>query len=143
MLLISHDRAFLDNVVTDTWAFMGDAVVEEFVGGYQDWLRQTEHRRGKTVNKSTTSIEKVEIAQNKEKATKPKPKLSYNEQRELEALPSKIAALEQEQQLLQHKLNDSNFYVNSPKEVVIVNQRLAVIDEELLTLLERWTQLES
>lgn len=143
LLLISHDRAFLDNVVTDTWAFMGDAVVEEFVGGYQDWLRQTENRRAKIVNKNTNSIEKVEIAQNKEKATKPKPKLSYNEQRELEALPSKIAALEQEQQLLQHKLNDNNFYVNSPKEVVIVNQRLAVIDEELLTLLDRWTQLES
>ncbi|HNJ85128.1 MAG TPA: ATP-binding cassette domain-containing protein [Agitococcus sp.] len=147
LLLISHDRAFLDNVVTDTWAFMGDAVVEEFVGGYQDWLRQTENRRVKTNNKTTNTMEKTESAkpvlQNKEKPTNIKRKLSYNEQRELEALPSKIAALEQEQQLLQDKLNDSNFYVNSAQEAVLASQRLATIDEELLTLLERWTELES
>jgi len=147
LLLISHDRAFLDNVVTDTWAFMGDAVVEEFVGGYQDWLRQTENRSSKTVTRSTNSTEKAESAksvlQNKEKATNTKRKLRYNEQRELEALPAKIADLEQEQQLLQDKLNDGSFYVNSPQEAVLVSQRLATIDEELLTLLERWTALES
>ena len=62
VLLISHDRAFLDNVVTDTWAFMGDGVVEEFVGGYQDWLRQTENRQNKANLKATKTAEKTHHA---------------------------------------------------------------------------------
>ena len=147
VLLISHDRAFLDNVVTDTWAFMGDGVVEEFVGGYQDWLRQTENRQNKANLKATKTAEKTQTdaadAQNKEKLTNTKAKLSYNERRELEALPKKIAALEQEQQLLQHQLSDANFYAKPAAEVLLTNQRLAAIEEELLVLLERWTILES
>ena len=147
VLLISHDSTFLNNVVTDTWAFMGDGVVEEFVGGYQDWLRQTENRQNKANLKATKTAEKTQTdaadAQNKEKLTNTKAKLSYNERRELEALPKKIAALEQEQQLLQHQLSDANFYAKPAAEVLLTNQRLAAIEEELLVLLERWTILES
>lgn len=141
VLLISHDRAFLDNVVTDTWAFMGNAVVEEFVGGYQDWLRQTTARSDK---KATPSPEnRANSSQNKEKSTNIKRKLSYNERRELEALPTQIATLEQEQQQLQHALNDVNFYTKQANEAILASQRLGQIEEQLLTLLERWTSLES
>jgi ATP-binding cassette subfamily F protein uup len=138
VLLISHDRAFLDNVVTDTWAFMGNSVVEEFVGGYQDWLRQTSNRSVKASNNTAP-----QPLQNKEKSTNTKQKLSYNEQRELEALPKKIAGLEQEQQELQHQLNDVNFYAQHPENAVLASQRLGQIEEELLTLLERWTLLDA
>jgi ATP-binding cassette subfamily F protein uup len=141
VLLISHDRAFLDNVVTDTWAFMGNSVVEEFVGGYQDWLRQTSNRAVKASNNSAQTV--TQPLQNKEKSTNTKQKLSYNEQRELEALPTKIAALEQEQQQLQHQLNDVNFYAQHPDNAVLASQRLGQIEEELLTLLERWTLLDA
>ena len=83
------------------------------------------------------------IAQNKEKATNPKRKLSYNEQRELESLPKKIAALEQEQSTLQAKLDDATFHSKQAAQALLASQRLAVIDEELLELLDRWTVLES
>jgi ATP-binding cassette subfamily F protein uup len=141
VLLISHDRAFLDNVVTDTWAFMGNSVVEEFVGGYQDWLRQTSNRNIKVSNDTSPAL--TQPLQNKEKSTNTKRKLSYNEQRELEALPKKIATLEQEQQQLQHQLNDVNFYAQHPDNAVLASQRLGQIEEELLTLLERWTLLDA
>jgi ATP-binding cassette subfamily F protein uup len=141
VLLISHDRAFLDNVVTDTWAFMGNSVVEEFVGGYQDWLRQTSNRTVKASNDTSPAL--TQPLQNKEKSTNTKRKLSYNEQRELEALPKKIATLEQEQQQLQHQLNDVNFYAQHPDNAVLASQRLGQIEEELLTLLERWTLLDA
>ena len=141
VLLISHDRAFLDNVVTSTWAFMGNAKVEEFIGGYQDWLRQTSTRHAKVSSANTES--RANPAQNKEKATNVKRKLSYNEQRELDALPTKVSALEQEQQQLQDKLNDVNFYAQQPNEAILASQRLGQIEEQLLTLLERWTELES
>ena len=148
LLLISHDRAFLDNVVTSTWAFMGNAVVEEFVGGYQDWLRQTIDRPSTATTRTSTNNPKAEpvvvtIAQNKEKVTNPKRKLSYNEQRELESLPKKIAALEQEQSTLQAKLDDAAFHSKQAAQALLASQRLAVIDEELLELLDRWTVLES
>jgi ATP-binding cassette subfamily F protein uup len=127
---------------------MGNAVVEEFVGGYQDWLRQTIDRPSTVTTRTSTNNPKAEpvvvtIAQNKEKATNPKRKLSYNEQRELESLPKKIAALEQEQSTLQAKLDDATFHNKQAAQALITSQRLAVIDEELLELLDRWTVLES
>ncbi|PTQ89693.1 ATP-binding cassette domain-containing protein [Agitococcus lubricus] len=148
LLLISHDRAFLDNVVTSTWAFMGNAVVEEFIGGYHDWLRQTAQKTVHSATKPHVSAQKNSIAtpiaeQNKEKATISKRKLSYNEQRELDALPQKIAALEQEQHALQTKLNDADFFIKQAQDALQASQRLADIEEELLLLLERWTELES
>ncbi len=127
---------------------MGNAVVEEFVGGYQDWLRQTIDRPSTATTRTSTNNPKAEpvvvtIAQNKEKATNPKRKLSYNEQRELESLPKKIAALEQEQSTLQAKLDDAAFHSKQAAQALLASQRLAVIDEELLELLDRWTVLES
>ncbi len=137
LLLISHDRAFLDNVVTSTWAFEGQGQIREYVGGYEDWLRQRQL--------ANTQAEKTK-AETSSKAAAPektsKKKLSYKEQRELEALPAQIAALEAEQASLQAKLNDPQFFVQSPQEATNAGERLGAIDEELLVLLERWEALE-
>lgn len=144
LLLISHDRAFLDNVVTSSWVFEGEGRVTEYVGGYSDWLRQRPSLAA-TASKTPTPVP-VTAEKTKEAAPVPsaaRKKLSYKEQRELEALPGQIAALEAEQAALQAKLNDSNFFVESPLEATQAAERLAAIDDELLGLLERWEALES
>jgi ATP-binding cassette subfamily F protein uup len=145
LLLISHDRAFVDNVVTGSWAFMGDGRVEEFVGGYSDWLRQTAGRASPPVvaKPAGTGSTPAPVAENKEKLSIPKKKLSYNDQRELAALPGRIAALETEQTGLQQRLDDSGLFVRDPEGALAATRRLAEIEEELLILLERWTELET
>lgn len=140
LLLISHDRAFLDNVVTSTWAFEGRGRIREYVGGYEDWLRQ----RQIELVASTTRDKPAAAPSKPESSVPPAPrkKLSYKEQRELEALPSQFAALESEQAALQARLNESDIYVRAPQEAATAAERLAAIDEELLLMLERWEQLE-
>lgn len=138
LLLISHDREFLNNVVTSTWAFEGNGIINEYVGGYDDWLRQ---RAASTANKSDTPKSTTDNA----KASAPekaKKKLSYKEQRELDAIPAQIAALETEQASLQEKLNDPQLFVSAPADAVAASERLSAIDEELLILLDRWETLE-
>lgn len=138
LLLISHDRAFLDNVVTSTWAFEGQGKIREYVGGYEDWLRQRYISTAESVGR-----EKAAAIAKPEAATpgNPRKKLSYKEQRELEALPTLIAALETEQAALQSSLNDPDFFVRAADEAARAALRLSAIDEELLALLERWEEL--
>jgi ATP-binding cassette subfamily F protein uup len=140
LLLISHDRAFLDNVVTSTWAFEGRGRIREYVGGYEDWLRQ----RQIELVASTTRDKPAAAPSKPESSVPPAPrkKLSYKEQRELESLPSQFAALESEQASLQAKLNEPDIYVRAPQEAASAAERLAAIDEELLLMLERWELLE-
>ena len=144
LLLISHDRAFVDNVVTGCWAFMGDGRVEEFVGGYSDWLRQTANR-APTVPAKEKSVppHTPNVKENNEKPGSPRRKLSYNDQRELAAMPDRIAALEAEQTALQARINDPTIFTRDPDGALAATERLAAIEEELLNLLERWTALES
>lgn len=142
LLLISHDRAFLDNVVSSTWAFEGNGMVREYVGGYEDWVRQ---RPGAGLASSEAG-EKNAI-KSKEMAAAPiaspsRKKLSYKEQRELEALPAQISALEQEQTALQQCLSDPEYFVRYPQEASSAVERLSAIDEAVLQLLERWELLE-
>lgn len=142
LLLISHDRAFLDNVVTSTWAFEGNGQVREYVGGYEDWLRQRPVAGSVTPEaKSAVSAPAAASAASAEPVAAPKRKLSYKEQRELEAIPAQISALEKEQATLQALLNDADFYVRAPQEATAAAERLAVIDDELLGLLDRWETL--
>jgi ABC transport system ATP-binding/permease protein len=141
VFLVSHDRTFLDNVVTQTIAAEGDGkqgIWREYAGGYQDWLRVTtaEAAADKAAPKPAAKAEPAKPAQ---KAAK----LSFNEKRELDSLPAKIKALEEEQASLQAKVADPIFYRDSPAEVPKLNARLGVIDEELLALLERWETLEA
>lgn len=140
VFLVSHDRTFLDNVVTQSIAFEGEGRWHEYPGGYSDWVRQ----RGSVVDQKPAA--RIETAKNDEKrvSAQSRPtKLSFNEKRELEALPGKISALEAEQAGLQQQLADPAIYRERPTEVPGMNTRLAAIEEELLVLLERWEALEA
>ena len=130
LLLVSHDRAFLDNIVTQTIAAEGGGKWKEYVGGYTDWLRQ---------KPSSTGFQDVKIKTGREKT---KAKLSYKETRELEALPKEIAALEAEQQALGAKMHAPEYYKQAPDVLRDDQKRVAEIEELLLKKLERWELLE-
>jgi ATP-binding cassette subfamily F protein uup len=141
LLLVSHDRAFLDNAVTSTLVFEGEGRIGEYVGGYTDWLRQrrnpaapgTEAPRAKTPPPAS-AVEK--------RGTKPR-KLSYKEQRELETLPAKIESLEAEQTRLQSAVGAPAFYQQAAGEITKTLARLEAITKELETCYARWEALES
>lgn len=140
LLLISHDRAFMDNVVTSTWVFDGKGHIDEYVGGYQDYLEQ---RPDQTVvdQKSAVkkAIAKAEAANNNSK----KVKLSYKDQRALEQLPLEIEALEHEQAQINAQLADGSLFVSDADQALKLSQRLTEIDDLLLEKLERWESLDS
>jgi len=141
LLLVSHDRAFLDNAVTSTLVFEGNGRIGEFVGGYTDWLRQrrvatspgAEAPRTKTPP-TASAVEKC--------GTKPR-KLSYKEQRELETLPAKIESLEAEQARLQSTVGNPAFYQQVAGEITATLARLEAITKELEACYARWEALES
>ena len=135
LLLVSHDRAFLDNVVTQTLAAEGEGRWKEYAGGYTDWLRQ---RPGAHATAPAAAPKAAPAAREK-----PKAKLSYKETRELAALPGEIEALEAEQQALHAKMNDAEYYRQPPETLRADQQRVEAIERLLEEKLERWTELES
>ncbi len=138
LLLVSHDRAFLDNVVTRSLVFEGDGRIGEYVGGYSDWLRQK-----KAVEKTARQSAVVQSASvEQEKAKKPG-KLSYKDQRELDALPAIIEGLENEQSQLQEAVSDAAFYQQPAEEISTTLARLESIASELLEGYARWEDLEA
>jgi len=139
LLLISHDRAFMDNVVTSTWVFDGKGHIEEYVGGYQDYLMQ---RPDQKVVDQKADVKKAQAKA--ETVTMPKKaKLSYKDQRELEQLPAEIEQLEAEQAQLNEKLADGSWFVTDADAATQASQRLSEIEELLLEKLDRWTELEA
>ncbi|MGR2678615.1 ATP-binding cassette domain-containing protein [Chromobacterium haemolyticum] len=142
VFLVSHDRAFLDNVVTQVIAFEGNGRLEEYPGGYQDWI-DTKARMAamKPAEKPREAAAPQEKAKDKPKSARNK--LSYNETRELAALPDEIAALETEQASLNQQLLDPNCYRDTPKEAIAWQRRVEEIDELLMDKLARWEELES
>lgn len=152
VFLVSHDRTFLDNVVTSTIAFEGDGLWREYEGGVQDWLLQSKRSRATPGSALTAgSAGKKDAAKNtSQNAAQPAPikreqllkkKLSYKEQRELDQLPDQIAALEAEQQALHAALADGSLYSSDPARATAMTTRAAAIDDELMAALERWTAL--
>jgi len=143
LLLISHDRAFMDNVVTSTWVFDGKGNIAEYIGGYQDYLQQ---RPDDKVVDQKSDVKKAQAKAEAEKAaaqsTVKKVKLSYKDQRELEQLPAEIENLEKEQAELSEKLADGSWFVKDADAATQASQRLAEIEELLLEKLERWDVLE-
>ncbi|GAB3052345.1 ATP-binding cassette domain-containing protein [Acinetobacter apis] len=137
LLLISHDRAFMDNVVTSTWVFDGKGRVDEYVGGYQDYLDQ----RPTELRQDTVKKDKQDKASSNPVAKKVK--LSYKDQRALEQLPQEIEALEQEQATLTEKLADGSWFVKDADAATSASERLAEIEDALLEKLERWDELEN
>jgi ATP-binding cassette subfamily F protein uup len=138
MLLVSHDREFLNNVVSSTLVLSGDGSVREFAGGYDDWLNQS------ALEASAAAPDLRKPAVEKEKPLKERArKLSFKEERELESLPEMIAALEEEQAALHTRLSDPEFYRNAGGDVAVINNRLVELEQELETAFLRWDELES
>ena len=139
VFLVSHDRAFLDNVVTSTIAYEGDARWREYEGGVQDWLTQSRRSRQlATAAAATPAATPREKAPSAPPAPAARRKLAYKEQRELEALPARIEALEQEQKTLQDELASGAIYGSDPARAAQLAARVEQIEEELMTVLERW-----
>jgi ATP-binding cassette subfamily F protein uup len=146
LLLVSHDRAFLDNVVTSTLVFEDGGHVQEYVGGYEDWLRQ---RKKVDVGslKADAGSRKSEVGSLKPRRERSAPergqKLSYKEQRELEGLPARIEALEAEQRALHERTGGTEFYKESPDAIRAALARVDAIDAALVDAYARWHELES
>ncbi len=147
VLMVSHDRAFLDNVVTSTLVFEGEGVVREYVGGYQDWLRQGGSPRllGVADTREAKETKPASAAGKPVAAAEPAParkKLSYKVQRELEALPGKIDAVEKNIASLQAEIAQPAFYQQTAERTGETLARLETLQQELDALLERWAELE-
>jgi ATP-binding cassette subfamily F protein uup len=131
ILLVSHDRAFLDNVVTQTLAAEGGGKWKEYAGGYSDWVRQHPAAVEFSAKKSPSPREKTRA------------KLTYKESRELESLPREIEALEAEQKALQAKTGEPDYYKQPPDALRADQARHGEIEALMLEKLERWHALES
>ncbi len=146
LLLVSHDRAFLDAVVTQTIAFEGNGKWRENAGGYSDWL----HQGGRPISASAATEAYGQVRPRKPApAPAPNPpsarkvKLSYKDQRELDSMAANIEALENEQQALHEKMAADGYFRSDADTQRADQQRVAQIDEQLLEMLERWEMLEA
>ena len=144
VFLVSHDRTFLDNVVTQVIVAEGEGLWREYIGGYSDWerVRPTVAQSGSAKNAAKAEVKSDAKDAPPAVVTKQK-KLSYKEQRELETLPVLIAQLEAEQKVISAKLAEPGFYKQQAEEVQRLNQRFAEIDMLLLENLEKWEVIEA
>lgn len=143
ILLVSHDRAFLDDVVTQVIAWDGDARWIENPGGYQEWARVKQLRDAQRAEAATPrALDDAKPRAGSARAARPA-KLTFKESQELQALPARIEALEAEQADLGARLTDADLYRSDPDEVRRIKARFEQIEEELLATLERWTALEA
>ena len=159
LLLVSHDRAFLDNVVTSTLVFEGGGRVQEYVGGYEDWLRQ--RPRAAAAARRDTRVEPAsetaaagsragsdgadppQALRAQPRATSGRKKRSHKEQREFEQLPARIDALEEEQQRLETAVADIAFYKEPPESINRALARLEELQRALSEAYARWDELDS
>jgi len=142
LLLVSHDRAFLDNVVTSTLVFEGEGRIGEYVGGYSDWLRQRQRAPSVTTKPRKPSAATKPGGTDTRQDGRPR-KLSYKDQRELEALPQRIELLEAEQAELQERVSNPEFYQQPQAEISAALERLETVAAELEEGYARWEVLES
>jgi ATP-binding cassette subfamily F protein uup len=148
LLLVSHDREFLDEVVTSTLVFEGDGKLGDYAGGYSDWMQDKAKMaaraalvepalRAGLVEKDEKNLRGAQVPPSKGK------KLSGKEQKELETLPAKIEALEKEQAELSAKLGDPSFYKKEAAKFAEVKKRLETVEKEHATVFARWEELEA
>ncbi|MHC1696744.1 MAG: ATP-binding cassette domain-containing protein [Geobacteraceae bacterium] len=139
LLLVSHDREFLNNVVTSTLVLGNSGQIGEFVGGYDDWLRQSAPATSATAPAKSSAPPKEKSRSEQDKPRK----LSFKEQRELESLPDRIATLEAELTVLHEKLADPEFYRNAGAEVAQLTAQLKEVEGEMEGAFARWEELEA
>jgi ATP-binding cassette subfamily F protein uup len=138
VMLISHDRAFLDNVVTSTIVFEGEGRVNEYIGGYEDWLRQT-----KPVGTEAKKRRKTDSGKNDGQSAKAVNALTYGERLELGKLPAKLEKLEKQQSAFHAQMAEADFYQQDKTDIVRVQEQLAALDAEMEIVFARWESLES
>jgi len=148
VLLVSHDRTFIDNVVTSTLVFEGEGRVQEYVGGYEDWVRQqadpkigSSTNRGNHVIKAGGTVAVKTAAQQAEKRGAPA-KATFREQQELKQLPDRIEALEIEQRDLAARVGGADFYKESSEAIKSTLERLSALEKQILEAYVRWNELE-
>lgn len=140
LFLVSHDREFLENTVTQVIAFEGNGVLDEFGGGYDDWLRFSQQR---AAEKASNKPVQKKVDQNKSEQPKATvQKLSFNEKKELDSLPLEIEALETEQAEITEQLTNPDIYRDQPELVNTLQARLAAIGAEIEKKMERWEKLD-
>ncbi|PIT37652.1 ABC transporter ATP-binding protein [Snodgrassella alvi] len=143
VFLVSHDRTFLDNVVTQSIVFSGNGQLKEYIGGYQDYINAQKREQSLQAPLNITNKANNNTADKTRPKNRRSEKLSFNEQRELDSLPDTIAALEEEQTELNNKLSDPEIFKNDYKQAAQWQARVAEIEELLLENLERWETLEA
>jgi len=131
VLLVSHDRSFLNNVVTSTLVFEGNAVINQYIGGYDDWLRQRKAEQAPTTGKASS------------KTDAPVKKRSYKVQRELDKLPAEIERLETEIGAISEQMNQPDFYQAERSVTAAIEKNLATVQEQLNQCYQRWEALET
>ncbi|AUJ35049.1 ABC transporter ATP-binding protein [Vibrio vulnificus] len=145
LLLVSHDRQFVDNTVTTSWIFEGEGKIEEFVGGYHDAQQQRKQaiEAREVMEKSAPKSKVVEETPKTAPAKNTSKKLSYKLQRELEALPAKLEQLEVDIDALQEQVNSAEFFAQPVETTQPVLEQLAALEQELEIAFERWEELEA
>ncbi len=144
LLLVSHDRQFVDNTVMTSWIFEGNGVIEEFVGGYHDAQQQrAQVLQSRQVEKPSKKAKVVEETPKTAPAKAKPKKLSYKLQRELEALPMRLEELEAQIETLQEEVNEPNFFSNPVEQTQPVLDKLSAAEQELEVAFERWEELEA
>jgi ATP-binding cassette subfamily F protein uup len=137
LLLVSHDREFLNNVVTSTLALEGEGRVKEYAGGYDDWLRQRQPEAAPAAEPAPVKAAPARTVKERRR------RLTYNEQRELEALPERIVALEAELSQWQASMADPALYRQDPAEIVKAKTRLQSLEKDVAEAYRRWEELET
>ncbi|EHK9049686.1 ABC transporter ATP-binding protein [Vibrio vulnificus] len=145
LLLVSHDRQFVDNTVMTSWIFEGEGKIEEFVGGYHDAQQQRKQaiEAREVMEKSAPKAKVVEETPKTAPAKNTSKKLSYKLQRELEALPAKLEQLEADIEALQEQVNSAEFFAQAVETTQPVLEQLAALEQELEIAFERWEELEA
>ena len=142
LFLVSHDRSFLDNVVTQVIAFEGDGKLMEYVGGYEDWVRVKKYEASQSATIKAVAPAPKAAGKAETPKAKASGKLSFKEQKELEDIPLRIEKLECEQEELAAALGAGNLFRDNPAHAKQLQERSSVIEDELLQLMARWEALE-
>jgi ATP-binding cassette subfamily F protein uup len=143
LLLVSHDRHFLDSVVTNLLVLEGNGRVQDFVGGYSDWVEWRRSRAARPASPAAASARPAPPAATAAAATAaPKRKRSFKEQRELDGLPGEIEALEKDKATLEARIADPGFYSRPRDDVRLALEQLAAIEQRIEVRMARWLELE-